>query len=89
MLILNLYIRLIVVVVTASKSTRQANRDQASSVAGTASVNVSAKPRKAKKPSGKRFFSHMMIQQLERRHSLFRCSIQFLKRQLVKAGISP
>ena len=43
-----MYIRLIVVVVTASKSTRQANRDQASSIAGSASAAVSAKPGKEK-----------------------------------------
>jgi hypothetical protein len=48
------YIRLIVVVVTASKSTRQANRDQASSDAGAASAAVSAnKPGRAKKRSRK------------------------------------
>ena len=55
MLILYLYIQLIVVVVTASKSTRQANRDQASSDAGTASAAVSTnKPGRAKKRSRKK-----------------------------------
>ena len=39
--------------VTASKSTRQANRDQASAIAGTASATVSAKPGKTKKRSRK------------------------------------
>ena len=38
---------------TASKSTRQANRDQASSITGTASATVPAKPGKAKKRSRK------------------------------------
>ena len=38
---------------TASKSTRQANRDQASAIAGTASATVSAKPGKTKKRSRK------------------------------------
>ena len=38
---------------TASKTTRQANRDQASAIAGTASATVSAKPGKTKKRSRK------------------------------------
>jgi hypothetical protein len=42
-----------VVALTASKSTREANRDQASSIAGTASATVSAKPGKTKKRSRK------------------------------------
>ena len=53
--------RFILVAVTASKSTRQANRDQASSVAGTASAARSAKPGRAKKRSKKIFFSQMTI----------------------------
>ena len=52
---------IILVAVTASKSTRQANRDQASSVAGTASAARSAKPGRAKKRSKKIFFSQMTI----------------------------
>jgi hypothetical protein len=40
---------LFVVALTASKSTRQANRDQASVIAGTASATVPAKPGKTKK----------------------------------------
>lgn len=38
---------------TTSKSTREANRDQASSIAGTASATVPAKPGKTKKRSRK------------------------------------
>ena len=41
---------------SASKSTRQTNRDQASSNAGTASATVPAKPGKAKKRSRKEIF---------------------------------
>ena len=44
---------LFVVPVTASKTTRQANRDQASAIAGTASATVSAKPGRTKKRSRK------------------------------------
>jgi hypothetical protein len=44
---------LILVSVVASKSTRQANREQASFITGTASTVVSAKPGRAKKRNEK------------------------------------
>ena len=46
-MLIHLYMWLILIAVTASKSTRQANRDQASSVIGTASAAISAKPGRA------------------------------------------
>ena len=50
---LNITLFVLVVALTASKTTRQANRDQASSIAGTASATVPAKPGKTKKRSRK------------------------------------
>ena len=50
---MNIILFVFIVTLTTSKSTREANRDQASSIAGTASATVSAKPGKTKKRSRK------------------------------------
>ena len=50
---MNIILFVFIVTLTTSKSTREANRDQESSIAGTASATVSAKPGKTKKRSRK------------------------------------
>ena len=50
---MNIILFVFIVTLTTSKSTREAIRDQASSISGTASATVSAKPGKTKKRSRK------------------------------------
>ena len=77
------------VAVTASKSTRQANRDQASSVIGIASAAVSAKPGRAKKRSRKKILLSDKESATGEKTLTIQMRHTILKRQLVKARIAP